>query len=266
MNAVHFSCLGVVLAVLFAAADKNSVPDGDFRTTVKRLVAVRDLEAKTHTWTIHLQVASEPGVRPLFIYTQPDELVVKVDNETVLKPISPGTGRIGIPNPDRMEIPIRVEAPTQPAAKIELLKGSYTVLGSKRTLDFVFESDKPGPQSQSKDGVTASLHEFKATKTLWTVRVQLTYPDDTPDFESFESWLGNNEILLHHKDGKRQFPPNGGYSVDDSTGKTAIVTYRFVEDKSLTLGKPEDWKIMYRTPAKIEKLPLRFEFKDLLAP
>ena len=105
-------------------------------------------------------------MKALFINAQPDDLVVKVGTDTELKPISQGTGRMAIANPDRLAVPIRVEAPTLPTEKIALLKGTYTILGSTRTLSFTFDLDKPRPQSRSQDGVTASLHEFKQTKSM----------------------------------------------------------------------------------------------------
>src|SRR5262249_24786001 len=50
---------------------------GVFRTTVKRLLAIRDLEADVHFWTIQMEVAWEPRFQPLFVETQPEGLVVQ---------------------------------------------------------------------------------------------------------------------------------------------------------------------------------------------
>jgi hypothetical protein len=256
MRALFLICIGVLVGYT----------ETPLRTTLSRLVAVRDLENKTHTWTIYLHVGWDVGARPLFINAQPDDLLVRIKNDTELKPIPQGTGRIAITSEHRIEMPIRLQAPIQPSAKIDLLKGSYTVLGSKRTLSFTFDPEKPTPQSEMQDGVTVRLDESKQNKTMWTVRVRLTYPDDTPDFESFESWLGNNELVLERKDGKGRFTPNGGYSIDESAGKSATLTYRFLKDKNLSFGNPADWRFVYRTPGKIEKMPVKFEFKDLPAP
>jgi hypothetical protein len=266
---LHGLRAAVVLTALVGPSDNKNVPAsraGDFRTSVKRLVSTRDLQADTHTWTIYLEITWKTSMRPLFIHVQPDDLVVKDDRGETIKLISQGMGRVPIMQPQSVEMPIRLTAPMEPWKKIAILKGVYTVIGSAQTVEFTFELDKGRSTEESKDGVTARLQEFKQTNTMWTILIRVVYPPDTPDFESFESWLAGSEVFLEGKDGKPRITPNGGYSVDDSRDKTAILTYRFVEDKNLKLGKPSDWKVVFRTPGKIEKMPVRFEFKDLWAP
>jgi hypothetical protein len=102
------------------------------------------------------------------------------------------------------------------------------------------------------------------------VGLLLEYPADGPKFESFQSWLVNNEIYLEkEKDGiKQHFPPNLGYETDDATDTRALIKYRFGDepDKKLLLGKFSDWRLVYRTPGKIAEIPIPFEFKDIPLP
>jgi hypothetical protein len=125
---------------------------------------------------------------------------------------------------------------------------------------------KSEPASQSQDGVTVVFRDLKQTANMWVVRLELTYPADTPEFESFESWLAGVEVYLERKDGKGRHAVNGGYAIDDSTGRRAALTYRFVEDAKLKLGDANDWKLLCRAPGKLVEMPVRFEFKDVPAP
>ena len=60
---------------------------------------------------------------------------------------------------------------------------------------------------------------------------------------------------------KRTMKP-GTYESDVRERK-AIVRYFFSEDN---MGEPKDWKLVYRTPGQILRLPVTFEFKDLELP
>ena len=76
----------------------------------------------------------------------------------------------------------------------------------------------------------------------------------------------NNEIFLQKADGKTRIPANGGYEILEQAGHRAVMIYRFIEDEKVTLGKPSDWTLVYRTAGTIIRLPVRFEFKDLPLP
>jgi hypothetical protein len=246
---------------------------GVFRTAVKRLTAVRDLEMDRHSWIIQFDVAWEPRLQPLFMEIQPDAVEVRDGKGDTLKNLQGGGGRAAIGRPLSSEAQVRVEAPARPAEKIGLFQGGLTLLGPSRLLSFTFDNlakvergkGDRGPK-QTQDGVTVQLREFNPTADLWTVGVLLEYPAVGPEFESFESWLVNNEIFLERKDGRGRHAANGGYTLDDSSGRKALLTYRFIEDVKLSLGKPAEWRIVYRTPGAVVPMPVRFEFKDLPAP
>jgi hypothetical protein len=152
-----------------------------------------------------------------------------------------------------------------------LLKGAISVIGPTKMIAFAFDklgtsTGSKGARSETKEGVTMTLRDFRVEPDRWTAVIALDYPPDAPDFESFESWLVNNEIYLQKNGSSTRIPANGGYEIDDQAGHRAVMTYRFIEDEKVTLGKPEDWKLVYRTAGTIVKVPVRFEFKDLPLP
>jgi hypothetical protein len=247
--------------------------NGVFRIAVKRQTAVRDLESEAHYWILNLEIAWEPRFQPLFLDTSMDDLVVQDAKGVSLTNLPSGSGRAPVTRPLVTETQVRVEAPERPTEKISLLKGSFTVVGPSQMLTFTFDNlapiDRRKPEQtlkQTKEGVTVNLRELKVEPELWTFGFLLEYPSDGPEFESFESWLVNNKIFLVKKNGKEQFPENGGYEIDEQAGHKATLNYRFIEDNTLTLGKPADWKLVYRTPGTIIKVPVKFEFKDLPVP
>jgi hypothetical protein len=84
--------------------------------------------------------------------------------------------------------------------------------------------------------------------------------------ESFESWFISNQAYLLDKGGRRLDP--AGYDAEDQNALQAVIRYRFVDDetKQIKLGKSSDWKLIYRTPAQLAELPIKFAFKDVPLP
>jgi hypothetical protein len=247
---------------------------GVFRLTVKRLTTDRipELEAQGgHFLTLQLELAWEPRLRPLFWEIKPESLEIQDDKGVPLKNLEQMTGRTPLAARMVTHISIRTEAPKRSANKLALLKGSINVLGPGKMLLFSFEKlsklekGKAGP-SQTQESVTVTLRDFEVegqkNDQRWTAGLVLEYPADSPDFESFEQWLVNNDAYLEKLDkSKRTIKPDG-YESDVREHK-AIVRYFFDEDD---MGKPEDWKLIYRTPGQILRLPVDFEFKDLELP
>src|SRR5262249_46846426 len=128
-----------------------------------------------------------------------------------------------------------------------------------------FTFDKLAPAKQEKEGIVVDLQVCKVKGELWTVGFRLQYPL-TIDFGSHEAWVVNNEMALTKSDGKKSMAPNAGFDVAEQTANSAVVHYRFEENDDVKLGKPEDWKLTYRTPGTIVKVPVKFEFKDLELP
>jgi hypothetical protein len=247
---------------------------GMFRVTILRIATVRDLDRDVHQSTVDMEIAWEPRFHPLFRQSQPENLVVQDDKGVALKSVVPeGGGRLPVRNKLTADVQVMLEAPRRGVNHLGLLKGSFSIVGPSKMLAFTFdpltkiERNTPAEKAPSKtvEGVTVRLRELTTENDLWTLGVQLDYPHNALEFESFESWLVHNEATIENKAGKR-FPPTGGYEIVDQEGNKANINYRFVEEKGLVLGKPENWKLVYRTPGTISKVPIKFEFKDVPLP
>jgi hypothetical protein len=242
---------------------------GIFRAIVRRLNLSQGFEADDHTGAITLEIAWEPRFRPLFVENEPEELVVQDGKGTSLKITDSAKGRIPVIKPTAVEKVIRFEAPARTAEKLGLVKGSLSILGPGKTLAFAFDNlGQTGKEGKKLaiDGVAVTLREFSAESDRWTAGLLLEYPDDTPEFESFESWLVNNQVHLEKVSGKGRLAANGGYEIDDQSGHKALIKYRFIDDDETQLGKPADWRLIYHTPGTIVRLSIPFEFRDLPLP
>jgi hypothetical protein len=254
---------------------------GLFRVGIKRLDVTHVLEPDSRYCNVHFEVAWEPRFTPFVLETQPESLEVKDDKGNMLPlPENTQKGVAAISRRNAIELELRAPAPHRSAARLGLLKGSLLVIGPTKMLTFSF--DKLGKIEKlsealvdTKEGVSVRLRKFQiegdAGDQLWTAEVRLQYPEDGPKFESFQSWMVNNEMHLEKvgKDGAVQrFPMNGGYETDEVADTTAVMRYRFTDEpeKNLSLGKPGEWKLVYRTPGRIVEMPVPFEFKDVPLP
>jgi hypothetical protein len=257
--------------------------DGLFRVTVKRITAVYELEADARTYVATLEIAWEPKFRPLFLESRPQGLVVKDDANTELHSDDEAAGKLPISG-DKIAstVEVRLPAPPRKAARLGLLKGSLTLVGSTKMLEFEFDTlakEKTVKEpKQTKDGVTVRLSRLDLAADHWTIEVSLEYPEKGPQFESFQSWVVNNECFLKKAAGEGIFPNKDGYSVDSLSSNRAVLSYHFLDgrlrktvdgkvvDERFIRGKPEDWKLVYRTPSAMAEVQVSFSFQDVPLP
>jgi hypothetical protein len=235
---------------------------GLFRTTVKRVTTVADLENDAHFTLVQLEVAWEPRFQPFLVETRPDGLVIEDDQRHPLKVVEGGKGQASVSGRPAMDMELRLPALPRAATTIGLLKGGLRVIGPSKMLTFTFDK-LAKDEKQKQEGVTVTVSELTTDQDRWTVGIVLDYPPGGPEFESFQSWLVNNRIALD-KRGGQPFPANGGSDeVASPDGTHVVLHYHFVEANGRKLGKPEDWRLIYRTPGKIVAVPVAFEFKDV---
>jgi len=247
--------------------------DGIFRTTVRRITAQRDLESETSAYSAVVEVAWEPRFRPFKLVYNPGELIVQ-DNKG--RKIDLGEGQnqpLGVTSRSFVRFDVMLGNLERSVPKLGLLKGNLKFVGPTRMDTFAFEKTLAEMEKDSKsremtqDGVTVKVSALELKKDHWTVVMGVEYPADGPEFESFESWLIFNEILLRNKNDGSTFPQNGGYSVD-AAGNRGSVEYHFIDSTKdkLTRGQPDNWKVSYKVPGLIVEVPMSFEFKDVPLP
>jgi hypothetical protein len=256
--------------------------DGLFRTVVRRVTAVHDLETDQHFCLLTLEIAWEPRFHPLFLESKPINLDVRDDNQEAIRPEDEGGGKVPVQGKVVTNVEIRIPAPIRRSVTLGKLKGSLLLTGPSKMIDFEFDTlDKEKAAKdpkQTKDGVTVKLRKLDLADGHWTIEVGLEYPEDGPKFESFQSWVADNKCFLKPANGDELFESNGGYSIDSLSSNKAIIQYHFVDgvhtktvdgkrvSRKFVRGKPENWKLVYRSPGPMVELPVTFDFKDVPLP
>jgi hypothetical protein len=241
--------------------DKGHGLASGFRTLAKQISLTRDLETGAHFCKVQLAVTWETPVKPLILHPHKISLRYGPDKTGTEHEFQQGDqGSIMVTGRTSAEIEVQVPAPDRSVTTIKSIEGSFSVILPSKMLQFSFENVKP--ISQSQEGITARLSDFTAEEDHWTVRMALEYPGGGPQFESYQSWLGYNKIVLEKIGGKEHWLPSGERTLK-LTSNQAVIEYFFEK----TSGKnAADWKLVYDTPGRIVEVTTPFRFQDLKLP
>jgi hypothetical protein len=261
------------LISLVKRKDKDPVPvsrDGLFRAAVKRVSAVHDFDTGDSVYTAAVEIAWEPGLLPLYLETSPRNFKV-LDEKGKPQPVrQEGSSLAPVDGRTAFLLDLPLPAFDRNAKKIGQLEGKLTVIAPSRMLQLTFDpldqldkDVKAGKKPAAGEaGMTCTVKKVVLADDRWSVQVALEYPPGGPTFESYQSWVVNNEMTLSNQDGTKRLASNS-YVLDGSSSRHAVLTYHFTgKDR----GKPQDWKLLYRTPASIVEIPLGFTFKDVRLP
>jgi hypothetical protein len=261
-----------VLALVEGPPDEWVSYSGPFRIALKRLTAVEDLETVSHYQVTTLEVAWEPPVRPFLIETRPRSLVVQDDQGRDLPVPDAGAGQAPVEAPLAMLLDLRLPAAPRSSLKLAQLRGTFSVIAAAHMLTFTFDTldvlaKEPKAGVQTQEGVTVRVSKLSLAPDLWTAEMTLEYPANGPAFETYQSWLGGNEIYLQKGGGTQRFPNNGGYALETATSNRATVSYHFIDNKPKQVrGPASDWQLVYRTPSVLHQIEVPFAFKDVRLP
>jgi hypothetical protein len=251
--------------------------DGLFRTSIKRITPSLDLETGEITYRASLEVAWVPTLQPFYLETRPQNLVVKDDQMNELPAINLGNAKAQADGRNALLFDTLLPAPPREARKIGQIEGKLSIIAPTKMLAFSFpdpldeleknaKAGKPAKVKQSD--ISCEITTVKLAKDHWEVKVTLTYPPgNIAELGTHQSWLVNNELVLESKDGKTRFSASS-YYLDPATATHAVATYNFQNDpkQNRVLGKPEDWKLSYRTPEAVVTIPISFSFKNVPLP
>jgi hypothetical protein len=243
--------------------------DGSFRTSVKRLTTSYDFDLDQGTTTLTLEVAWVPDLLPLYLESQPQRLRVLDDNGKTVPLTEEGSALAAVDG--RLAFWLDVSLPVLPrkVSKLSLVEGKLSAVAPSKMLTFTFEPldqlEKAAPEGGrqlTQEGVICKIGKMVLARERWTVRVELRYPEGNKKLDSFQSWVVNNEMVLVSTDGKRRLP-SSSHVLEGSSSKQATLSYNFKDLPGNARGKPSDWKLVYRTPARIIEVPIAFSFKDI---
>jgi hypothetical protein len=249
---------------------------GLFRVAERRVAVSRDAETLAHHCHVALDVAWEPRFRPFYVDVRQVKVTYAPDAENkALTEEVPARGPVSAAGRAAIEVDLQAHAPHRSCSKITLLEGVVWAVGPSKMLTFRFPKiavAKPGAKSApiapaTTEGVTVTVAQLRRQPEALLVTVLIENPKGSPGFESHQSWLENNRIMLYRGAGAKKLSliPTGNR--EEMRGNGARVVYEFAESGEQRLPDTLDgWTLEYETPGRIVELTAPFTLKDLALP
>jgi hypothetical protein len=239
---------------------------GAFRTVARQVVGRYLLDDGTVVHEVHLVIHWEPRFPVFRIDSKPAITKALDDRGTALTspPGGAGTQPVGAMH----TAVVRLNGVPREATEIAALNGQFHVTASEKMLPFRFDSlTAKGPVTAPvQEKVEAVLKSFAKDEDTWIAEIELTYPPEIPEFESFETWAAGNRLRLISPDSNKTFEPTS-YAVN-ALGRKVSGTYYFKGDSAKGLVNPasKGWSLVYEAPSTPVEFTVPFELKDIPLP
>ena len=263
---------GKVALVDGSLPSATALYQGIVRVLIAGIAISRDDKAGTHVCTVTVDIAWEPRFEPLYLEVGPMLATFAVDNKGVANRCAlPGQGKISVAGKSALEVPIPLPAPMRSSAAIKTLEGQVRLTGPGKMLTFAFPNLNASRQGKNlaEEGVQVSLSGLKTASNRWSIEVVVDNSNGNPTFESYQSWLGNNQIWLEKGEGLDHIvwsPRAGDEQVHKETATQAKIVYSFHIPPRQSKGLTTDWTLVYRTPGRIVETAVPFAFKEIPLP
>ena len=252
--------------------------DGIFRATIRQVRSQLLQDVPSSVYFADVEIAWEPRFRGFRVDFHRSDILLDDDKDRKYPPEGTvgGTPRESkrVEEAGFVRFDVMLGSIDRAVLRLKGLKFPLKIVGATRMETFAFDKtlkDAKGAEI-TRDGVTVKVSNVQLAGGHWTVVMSLEYPPGGPEFESFESWLIYNELSLRSKDGDKTFPNNDNYYVESSSSNRAVIAYHFkdkgteTDPNKLRRGNPEDWKPVYKVPARIVDVPATFDFKGIRLP
>jgi hypothetical protein len=245
---------------------------GLFRVAVRRIAVSRDEETQTHHCQLAVEVAWEPRFRPFYVELRQMKLTFAPDaNQKQLQTKVRAGGAVSVAGRSAIELDVLSPAPERSSPRLATFDGMIWAVGPTRMLAFRFDKLAIGAKQSlppaTQEDVKVAVTSIRRVSEALLVTVEIENPKETPAFDSHQSWVDNNRLLLFRgTDNKKQVFTAITSNVAAQATR-ARITYAFAESAELPLPKTLDgWTLQYETPARIVELTVPFTLKDLPLP
>ncbi len=249
--------------------------NGIFRGMAKRLELSRDLQTGRHKCQIGVEAAWEPQYEPFYLGIKSWSVKYGPDEKgQIQQEKGIGSGRGPVFGQLAEEMSLQMPAPHRSVKEIDFLRLEVTGLVPVKMLDVKFTNlpeiiNKGKSTTQEFGDISVTLKEIFVNDGVWFVVIDLDYPKDGPEFESYESWLVNNKISLQNKKNPsiRFLPRRTDQEILRLSSHQATIRFVFEDyEGQPSLGNPANWNLIYRTPGPIVETTVPLEFRNLPLP
>jgi hypothetical protein len=236
---------------------------GLFRLEPTKIEATRDLKSGMHAVRLSVDAVWEPRIRPIVVEIPLADLAAKDEKDEALNiDASEGTQEVPVESSGTaVELEFPLTAPPRSVKSLASLKGKLTavVLGKIEAFEFA-DIEKARLVEQERGGVTVIVESCRKNGDIYDVTMRIRFDRAANALESHRGWIYDNECYMLDSQGKRT--ENAGLEATLLDVNEVGVSYKF----NLEGDKPTNYKLVYKTPAAIIRIPVEFELKGIDLP
>jgi hypothetical protein len=240
-----------------------------FRIEAVKVVAQRNLRRpRQNGLRVTLEIAWEPRLRPISL-SQPAAMLSVVDkNGAPLAVASPSVSLdVEVSSGSHAtELTVPLVLPQRPVESIARFSGQLTAMVPGNLVEFRFDhltGGKQSPKAPSRDrrqgGVTVTLDRVRRNQDLWEIHMRLRLDGPTDALQSHRSWVFQN--LTYLQDGQGGVVDHAGFETVLQTEQEIGLVYYFDLPNAI-----DNYTWIYRTPAAIVRMPVKYELRDIPLP
>ena len=211
---------------------------------------------------LSLTTSWEPRLKPVYLQIPMAKVEAITNGETTLTSASAdsnpevplnGTG-------SSTQIDLQLQRPTREMTKLTKLSGEIVFAVPSERHKYVFKKFGNGARQVEKFGeVEITLEGARRNNAVYEIRVLAEIDNDEGVLESYRGWALSNEAYLLDPKGRRL--ENAGWQTYAVTSNAVGIAYLFQIN-----GNPDDFQLVYESPASITSQSVKFELQDIELP
>ncbi len=211
---------------------------------------------------LSFQLSWEPRLRPVFMQLPMESLSAELSDGVTLS-ASNAQAAPEIPlnlGGCSTQIDLQLERPDRSATRIKKLSGEFIIAVPSDRHEYVFEKFGNGARQSEKYGdVTVTLEGARRNGAVYEMRIFVEFGDAQGALDSFRGWILSNEAYL--RDAKKTRMENVGLNTYAITPNAVGIAYLFQIN-----GDPNDYQLIYESPAAVKRQKVEYELKDIELP
>ena len=243
---------------------------GPFRIQAANVIARRNLRSsEQQKLRVELEIAWEPRLRPIALSQPIESLEIVAEGGTAVEVAnSQAVLHVEVqPGSHATELTIPLVLPPRSVNKLASFKGTLSALVPGRLVEFKFQNlDQPLTKnaSQERGGVEVTLTSIRKNQELWEIHMRLKVNSTETGLESHRGWVFSNLTYLLNKQG--ELIDHAGFETTMQSKTEVGLAYFFDLPDVDSNEDLSDYTWVYRTPAAIVRMPVKYELKDILLP
>ncbi|MEZ6138636.1 MAG: hypothetical protein R3C53_27445 [Pirellulaceae bacterium] len=211
---------------------------------------------------LSFQVAWEPRLKPVFMQIPMASVSASLADDQQLAAVNAAAAP-EIPlnlGGCATQVDLQLARPDRSVSKIDSLKGELVVAVPGERHQYVFKKFGNGARQNEKFGdVSVTLEGARKNGAVYEMRIMVEFGDAQGALESFRGWILSNEAYLLDANDKRL--ENVGLNTYSVRNNGVGIAYLFQIN-----ADPNDYKLIYESPAAISKQKISYELKDIELP